>query len=225
MAYSAKRCLRAVEVTCQGCSGVPHWRYVVLVTLLLWPGFWTLFESCLLVKSTSSSFHESQKFSFVPRELDAAAYNQGVWLAPHFPLCEPSLTLDSVFSWMLPDPGSSNIKLSLASDLSLHCPLSWKLLVVKALLRKVLNGMINFMLIFNRVQAFSRPNSPLGPVSPHLYCCVVSAHLFTLPHFFLNILYLVNTRVELCTLRLKQNSFRAFNIQLCYTFVNTVHNF
>lgn len=225
MAYSAKQCLIAVEVTCQGCSGVPHWWYVVLVTLLLLPGFWTLFESCLLVKSTSLSFQESQKFSFIPRELDAAPYYQGVWLAHHFSLREPSLTLASVLSWILPDPDSSSINLSWASDLSLHCPLPWKLLAIKALLRKVLNGIINFMLIFNCVWAFSRPNSLFGSVSLHLYCCVVSAHLFTAPNFFLYILYLVYTRVELYTLRLKLNSFRAFNIQLCYTFVNTVHNF
>lgn len=122
MAYGAKQCFGAMEVICQSCSGVPHWWYVALVTLLLLPGFWTLFESCLLAKSTSSSFHESQKFSFIPRELDAAAYNQEVWLAHYFSLCEPSLTL--ILSWMLPDPDSPYINLSLASDLSLHCSLS-----------------------------------------------------------------------------------------------------
>lgn len=106
-----------------GLQWCPHWWYVVLVTLLLLPGFWTLFDSCLLVKSTSSSFHASQKFSFIPRELDAAAYNQRVWLAHHFSLCALSLTLVSVLSSMRPDPDSPYINLSLASDLSLHCPL------------------------------------------------------------------------------------------------------
>lgn len=57
-----------------------------------------LTESCLFAKSTSSSVHELQKFSSIPRELDTAAYNQGVWLAHHVSPCEPSLTPFSSFS-------------------------------------------------------------------------------------------------------------------------------
>ena len=97
MTYSAKQCLTAAGATCHGCSSVQHWWHVVLVRLLLLPGFQTLFESCLFVKSTSSSTHELQKVSYIPEESGAVACNQGVWLVHHSSPWEPSLRPGSSF--------------------------------------------------------------------------------------------------------------------------------
>jgi len=116
--------------SCLRCRRVQQGWFMTLVRLLLQPGFQTLFESCLFAKSTYSSFHELQKFSFIPRELDAAC-NQGVWLATiflpmnhHWHLCLHSL-------WNLPNPGSFYITLNLVSDYSLHWPLPLKTAGIK----------------------------------------------------------------------------------------------
>lgn len=96
MTYGAKQCLTAVGATCVVC--VRHWWYVVLVRLLLLPGFQTLFKSCSFAKSTSLNFHELQKFSLILQELGAVACNQGVWLAHGASPCEPCLTPVTSFS-------------------------------------------------------------------------------------------------------------------------------
>ena len=105
---------------------------MILVRLLLQPGFQKLFDSCLFAKSTSSSFHELQKFSVIPRDLDAA-FNQGIWLAHHFSPYEPSLTPLSSFS---AEPAQPTFFLYYPQPglyYSLHSPLPLKTAGVKDL--------------------------------------------------------------------------------------------
>lgn len=83
------------------------------------------------------------------------------------------------------------------------------------------------MLIFTCVHAFSRSNSLFGSVSLHLILLYLSLPIClqfltsTSPYH----VWCVLGFNCVCTLGLKQNTFRAFNVQLCYTFANSAHNF